>query len=187
MTPPVIVIVMGVSGSGKSTVAALLAGALGCQFQEGDDLHPPENVAKMHAGEPLTDADRAPWLRKIAEEIEGWRARGQSGVLTCSALKRAYRDIIIADRPGVALVYLEGSRELIGRRMAARHEHFMPLALLDSQFATLEAPTPDEHPITVEVGAKPADIVAEIVRRLEARRDGHRREAAQSPSAAKGE
>ena len=93
ITKPVIAVVMGVSGSGKTTVAVLLSAALGCQFQEGDDLHPPENVEKMHKGMPLTDADRFPWLRKIAEEIDGWRARDEFGVLTCSALKRSYRDI----------------------------------------------------------------------------------------------
>ena len=152
ITKPVIAVVMGVSGSGKTTVSALLAAALGCQFQEGDDLHPSANVEKMHGGTPLTDADRMGWLHKIAEEIDGWRARGESGVLTCSALKRSYRDIIIGDRPDVMLVYLKGSHDLIRRRMAARHEHFMPVALLDSQFATLEEPTPDEHPITVDVG-----------------------------------
>jgi gluconokinase len=166
---PLIVVVMGVSGSGKSTVAAMLAAALGCQFQEGDDLHPPENVEKMRSGTPLTDADRMPWLRKIAEEIDGWRARGECGVLTCSALKRSYRDLIIGDRHDVVLVYLKGSRDLIHRRMAARHEHFMPVALLDSQFATLEEPTPDKHPIIVDVGGKPAEIAHEIVRQLEDR------------------
>lgn len=166
-----IVVVMGVSGSGKSTIAALLAAALGCQFREGDDLHPPENVEKMRAGRPLTDADRMPWLRKIAEEIDDWRARGVWGVLTCSALKRSYREIIIGDRHSVALVYLKGSRELVRRRMAARHEHFMPVGLLDSQFATLEEPTPDEAPIIVDVGGKPADIAREIVRQLTARQD----------------
>jgi gluconokinase len=136
----VVVVLMGVSGSGKTTVAALLAAALGCQFQEGDDLHPRENVEKMRSGTPLTDADRLPWLRKIAEEIDGWRARGECGVLTCSALKRSYRDIIIGDRHGVVLAYLKGSRDLIHQRMAARHEHFMPIALLDSQFATWKSP-----------------------------------------------
>ena len=143
ITRPLIVVVMGVSGSGKTTVAALLSVALGCQFQEGDDLHPRENVEKMHGGTPLTDADRMVWLHGIGDEIDGWRARGKSGVITCSALKRSYRDIIIGNRPGVTLVYLKGSYELIRRRMAARHEHFMPVALLDSQFATLQEPTPD--------------------------------------------
>jgi carbohydrate kinase (thermoresistant glucokinase family) len=169
VTRPVIVVVMGVSGSGKSTVAALLAAALGCQFQEGDDLHPTENVAKMRGGTPLTDADRMPWLHKIAEKIDGWRARGECGVLTCSALKRSYRDIIIGDRRDVVLVYLKGSRELIHQRMVARHGHFMPVALLDNQFATLEEPTPDEHPIIVGIEGNPADTAHEIVRQLEGR------------------
>ena len=164
----VIAVVMGVSGSGKTTVAAMLAGALHCQFLEGDDLHPPSNVEKMRGGTPLTDADRLPWLKKIAAEIDDWRSHGESGVVTCSALKRSYRDIIIGDRRDVTLVYLRGSRELIQRRMAARHEHFMPVALLDSQFATLQEPGDDERPITVDVGGPPAVIVAEIVRQLEA-------------------
>jgi len=175
ITRPVIAVVMGVSGSGKTTVAVLLAAALGCQFQEGDDLHPAANVEKMHGGTPLTDADRWPWLQKIAEEIDGWRARGESGVMTCSALKRSYRDIIIGDRPDVTLVYLKGSHDLIRRRMAARHEHFMPVALLDSQFATLQEPAPDEHPIAVDIGGRPAGIAEEIVRRLEQRQTGDRR------------
>jgi carbohydrate kinase (thermoresistant glucokinase family) len=164
-----IVVLMGVSGSGKTTVAALLAAALGCQFQEGDDLHPHENVEKMRGGTALTDADRMPWLHKIAEQIDSWRARGECGVLTCSALKRSYRDIIIGARDDVVLVYLKGSRDLIHRRMAARHEHFMPIGLLDNQFATLEEPTPDEHPMIVDVGGQPAEIAHEIVRRLEER------------------
>ena len=166
---PIIAIAMGVSGSGKTTVAVLIAAALGCQFQEGDDLHPQENVEKMRGGTPLTDADRMPWLRAIAAEIDGWRARGESGVLTCSALKRSYRDILIGGRSDVALVYLKGSYDLIHRRMAARHEHYMPVALLDSQFATLEEPTPDEHPIVVDIGGKPKEIAAEAVRQLRLR------------------
>ena len=148
---PVIAIVMGVSGSGKTTVAVLLSAALGCQFQEGDDLHPAANVAKMSSGKPLTDADRLPWLRKIAEEIDRWRAHGESGIITCSALKRSYRDIIIGNRSDVTLVYLRGDYDLIHRRMATRHEHFMPVKLLDSQFATLQEPTSDERPIIVDV------------------------------------
>lgn len=187
VTEPVIVVVMGVSGSGKTTVAVLLSAALGCQFQEGDDLHPPENVEKMHGGTPLTDTDRVPWLRKIAEEIDGWRARGESGVLTCSALKRSYRDIIIGGRSDVTLVYLKGSRDLIHKRMAARHEHFMPVGLLDSQFATLQEPTADEHPITVDVGGRPTEIVGEIVRQLEARQGSARgHESASEVTAASG-
>jgi gluconokinase len=166
LTEPVIVIAMGVSGSGKTTVAALLAAALGWQFQEGDDLHPAANVAKMRGGTPLTDADRLPWLEKIAEEIDRWREQGLSGVVTCSALKRIYRDIIIGSRPEVQLVYLKGSYDLIQSRLAARHEHFMPAALLKSQFATLQEPASDEHPIVIDVGGKPADIAAEIVRQL---------------------
>jgi gluconokinase len=172
LVQPVIGVVMGVSGSGKTTVAALLAAALGCEFQEGDDLHPPENVAKMHGGTPLTDADRLPWLRKIAAEIDQWRNERKSGVLTCSALKRAYRDIIIGDRADVTLVYLRGSSDVIRSRLASRHEHFMPAALLDSQFATLEEPTPDENPIVIDVGGRPGDIAAAIVRQLEIRQTG---------------
>ncbi len=164
-----IVVVMGVSGCGKTTVSALLAAMLGWRYREGDDLHPPENVEKMRGGTPLTDADRLPWLHKIAAEIAGWQARGEAGVLTCSALKRSYRDIIIGDRPEVALVYLRGSHDLIARRMAARHEHFMPTALLASQFATLQEPTPDERPIVIDVDGPPGEIADKIAQRLQFR------------------
>jgi gluconokinase len=163
---PMIVVVMGVSGSGKTTVASLLAATLGWQFQEGDKLHPRENVEKMSRGTPLSDADRIPWLRKIAETIDDWRAHGQSGVLTCSALKRSYRDIIIGDRPDVRLVYLKGSPDLIRQRLAARHGHFMPPTLLDSQFTILEEPSPDENPIVVDIGGRPEEIAREIACRL---------------------
>ena len=108
-----IAIVMGVSASGKTTVGVLLAKRLGWQFLEGDDLHPPANVAKMHGGHPLTDEDRWPWLRAIAAHIDDWRAQGISGVVTCSALKRAYRDIIVGDRRDVRIVYLQGERDLL--------------------------------------------------------------------------
>jgi carbohydrate kinase (thermoresistant glucokinase family) len=161
-----IVIVMGVSGSGKTTVAAMLAGALGVDFLEGDDLHPRSNVEKMKSGKPLNDADRLPWLQAIAHRIDEWRSQGKSGVVTCSALKRAYRRILIGERPEVRLVYLKGSHELIHERMAARHEHFMPVGLLQSQFATLEEPGADERPIMVDVASRPSDIVAEIIRQL---------------------
>jgi gluconokinase len=169
ITRPVIVVVMGVSGSGKSIVGSLLAAALGCQFQEGDNLHPRENVEKMASGTPLTDADRMPWLHKMAQEIDRWRGRGQCGVLTCSALKRSYRDIIIGGRQNVTLVYLKGPRELVHQRMIARHGHFMPVELLESQFVALEEPALDEYPITVDIGGSPAETVTKIVRELEER------------------
>jgi carbohydrate kinase (thermoresistant glucokinase family) len=165
----IIAVVMGVSGSGKTTVAVRLAKALHCQFREGDDFHPPSNVEKMRGGTPLTDADRLPWLRKIAAQIDDWRSHGESGVLTCSALKRAYREIIIGDRKDVVLVYLRGSRELIHQRMVARHKHFMPVALLDSQFAALEEPADDERPVVADVSGSPDEIVAEILRQLAGR------------------
>ena len=163
-----IVVVMGVSGSGKTTVAAMLAGVLGAKFLEGDDLHPRANVEKMRSGTPLGDADRLPWLQAIAAEIDTWRQRGETGVVTCSALKRAYRDIIVGGHPDVALVYLRGGHDLIQHRMAQRHEHFMPIGLLDSQFATLQEPGADEQPIIVDIKGGPSEIVAEIVRRLQA-------------------
>jgi gluconokinase len=169
ISKPIIAVVMGVSGSGKSTVATLLATALGCEFQEGDDLHPSRNVEKMRSGTPLTDADRIPWLQKIAQKIDGWRAQHQSGVLTCSALKRSYRDMIIGKRSDVTLIYLAGSYELIHQRVAARQGHYMPASLLDSQFASLEEPTSDERPVTVDVSGKPSDTVAEILYNLENR------------------
>ena len=161
-----IAIVMGVSASGKTTVGVLLAKRLGWQFLEGDDLHPPANVAKMHGGHPLTDEDRWPWLRAIAAHIDDWRAQGISGVVTCSALKRAYRDIIVGDRRDVRIVYLQGERDLLAQRAAARHGHFMPASLLDSQLATLEEPVADENPVTVHIGPSPEALVEEIIRRL---------------------
>ncbi|MCC6717090.1 MAG: gluconokinase [Acetobacteraceae bacterium] len=157
---------MGVSGSGKTTIAKGLAAALGWRFQEGDALHPPENVAKMAAGTPLTDDDRAPWLAAIAEVIDAWRTAGASGIVTCSALKRAYRRVLVGDRPDVRLVHLVGDKALIAARMAARRGHFMPPALLDSQFATLEPPGPDENPIVVDISPAPEEIVAAILARI---------------------
>ena len=161
-----VLVVMGVSGVGKTTVGVGLADAMGWVYQEGDALHPPANVAKMAGGTPLTDEDRWPWLRTIAGVIDQWRAAGKSGVVTCSALKRAYRDILIGGRRDVRLVYLEGDKALIAERMAARKGHFMPPGLLDSQLATLEAPTPDENPITVSVAGTPEEIIAAVLARL---------------------
>lgn len=158
---------MGVSGSGKTTIAQRLSRKLGWQYQEGDALHPPSNVEKMSSGTPLTDADRLPWLHKIAARIEEWRAAGVSGVVTCSALKRSYRDIIAGNRPDVVVVYPKGSQALIAGRMAERKGHFMPASLLDSQFRILEEPSPDENAITVDIDRAPDAIVDEIVRRVE--------------------
>jgi carbohydrate kinase (thermoresistant glucokinase family) len=157
-----ILVVMGVAGCGKTTIARLLAERLGWRFQEGDALHPPANVAKMSAGTPLSDADRWPWLHAIAAVIDNWRAEGASGIVTCSALKRAYRDILIGNRPDVRLVHLAGDKPLIAARMAARKGHFMPTALLDSQFATLEPPGAEENPIVVDIGPDAEAIVAEL-------------------------
>jgi gluconokinase len=164
-----IVVMMGVSGCGKTTVATRLAARLGWQMLEGDKLHPPENVAKMSAGIPLSDDDRLPWLRAIASAIDRWRADAASGVVACSALKRAYRDILIGPRADVMLVYLQGSRALIAERLAARRGHFMPAGLLESQFATLEEPGAAEHPIVESVAPAPEAIVDAIITELRQR------------------
>ena len=164
-SPPILVI-MGVSGSGKSTVAEKLAARLGWPFEEGDTLHPEINIAKMHAGIPLTDADRQPWLERVAAWIDAQRAKRQPGIITCSALKRAYRQFIIGDRPEVRLVYLRGGRDLIAEHFAGRQDHFMPASLLRSQIDTLEEPDPSEDPLTIEAAAPPGQIAEEIIRRL---------------------
>jgi len=161
-----IAVIMGVSGSGKTTVGEALARRLGWLFQEGDALHPPENIAKMKAGHPLDDEDRAPWLAAVAARIDTWRRQGERGVVTCSALKRHYREIIIGNRRDVRLIYLAGSRELIEGRLASRRGHFMPATLLDSQFAALEPPSPEEDAITVSVDAPVDDIVAQLAAAL---------------------
>jgi carbohydrate kinase (thermoresistant glucokinase family) len=161
-----VLVVMGVSGSGKTTIAKGVAAAKGWSVLEGDTFHPPANVAKMASGTPLTDEDRWPWLQAIAAAIDTDRARGENAVVACSALRRAYRDILIGGRPDVRLVYLQGSQALIAERMRARHGHFMPPELLDSQFQTLEEPGPDENPITVEIGGTPDEIVHAITERL---------------------
>ncbi|GAA1222734.1 gluconokinase [Kitasatospora nipponensis] len=163
---PTLIVVLGVSGAGKSTVAALLAARLGWPFQEGDDLHSPRARAKMAAGHPLTDEDRRPWLAAIGHWMDERLRAGESGVLACSALKRAYRDVLREGRPEVRLVYLRGSRELIAARLSARLGHFFPPALLDSQFATLEEPTADEHPWVVPLGASPQAVVEAVLDHL---------------------
>ena len=159
---PMVVVVMGVSGSGKTTVAKLLAETSGWQFQEGDTLHPPANVEKMSAGIPLTDADRLPWLDAIGAWIDGQLGAGCSGVVTCSALKRAYRDRLAKGRPGVTFVFIELDQARVAERMASRQGHFMPPSLLASQFAALEPPGPDE-PVIVVDGAAPVSAQVEAV------------------------
>jgi gluconokinase len=158
---PRILLLIGVSGSGKTTVGVLLARTLGWPYAEADAFHSPANVAKMAAGHPLTDEDRWPWLQAIGAWIDGRLSRGERGVVTCSALKRAYRDVL--RRPEVQVVYLRGSRALVARRLAARHGHFFAPALLDSQLSALEEPAPEEGVITVSIDGTPAQIVAAIV------------------------
>jgi gluconokinase len=164
---PCALVVMGVSGSGKSTIAEHLAARLGWRYVDGDLFHPPANVAKMSAGYPLTDEDRWPWLRTIAAEIDRLAAAGTRAVVACSALKRAYRDILAHGRDDVRIVFLDGTKDLIAKRLAARKGHFMPPGLLDSQFKTLEPPQPSEQPITVSIDASADGIVNDIVRQLE--------------------
>src|SRR6266581_6712329 len=158
-----IVIVAGVSGSGKTTVGALLADRLGWPFTDGDDLHPAANVAKMRAGIPLADADRLPWLRVIAAWIDERIARGEDTVVACSALKRSYRDLLLDGRPAARMVFLAPDREVLARRLAARHDHFFPGQLLGSQFDALEPPQPDERVRVVIPADEPADTVASII------------------------
>jgi carbohydrate kinase (thermoresistant glucokinase family) len=158
-----IILLMGVSGSGKSTVGALLAERLACEFQDGDVFHPAANVEKMHEGIPLSDADRLPWLNAIAAWIDEARAAGKHAVVACSALKRCYREILIGNRADVRLVYLRGDEALIAGRLQKRKRHFMPQGLLKSQFEALEEPGAEEKPIIVEVDRSPAEIVEEIV------------------------
>jgi carbohydrate kinase (thermoresistant glucokinase family) len=154
---------MGVTGAGKSTIAEALNGHLHWPYQEGDDLHPAANVAKMHAGIPLTDADRAPWLAAIKAWIDARVDATEPGLVTCSALKRQYRDFLIAGRPGVRILYLHAPRAMLVEHLEHRTGHFMPPSLLDSQLHTLEPPAPDENAITVEVGEGVRDTVAEIL------------------------
>jgi carbohydrate kinase (thermoresistant glucokinase family) len=163
---PTILVLMGVSGSGKSTIALELRRVLGWTFQEGDDLHPPANVEKMRAGHPLTDTDRLPWLQAVARWVDDRLAAHEPGLITCSDLKRAYRDITVGQREGVRLVYLKGDEQVIHDRIILRQHQYMPPSLLHSQLETLEEPTPDEHPIVVTVHESVGETVLEILRRL---------------------
>jgi gluconokinase len=165
-TKPVVLVVMGVSGCGKTTVAAILAGRLGWPFEEGDALHPPANIEKMKAGHPLTDDDRAPWLEKVADWVQERLKAGESGLITCSALKRSYRQAIDRHGAGVEFVYLAGSRETIAARLTARHGHFMPTSLLDSQFADLQEPAADEPAIRIDIGPAPSAIAQAVIETL---------------------
>jgi gluconokinase len=160
---PPLLVVMGVSGSGKSTVGAALAQRLGVPFADADDFHPAANIAKMTAGHALDDDDRHPWLEAIGEWLEEHTRRG--GVISCSALKRSYRDQLRDHAPAISLVHLHGSREVIARRQASRPGHFMPSTLLDSQFATLEPLGSDEHGLVIDVDQEVDAIVDEYIAR----------------------
>ncbi|MFF0222453.1 gluconokinase [Streptomyces sp. NPDC004629] len=166
MRTPHVVVVMGVAGTGKTTIGPLLAARLGVPYAEGDDFHPPANIAKMSAGIPLDDADRWPWL----DAIGGWAhgRAGLGGVVSSSALKRSYRDRLRAAAPGIVFVHLTGDRALIEDRMSHRQGHFMPTALLDSQFATLQPLEPDEPGVTVDVSGSPDEITARAAEALAA-------------------
>jgi gluconokinase len=163
---PCALVVMGVSGSGKSTIADKLAARLGWTFEDGDKFHPAANVAKMSAGHPLTDDDRWPWLQAIADEIDRVCEAGRHAVIACSALKRAYRDILVHGRGDVRIVFLQGTQQLIADRLSQRKGHFMPPGLLTSQFKTLEPPDTSENPVTVSIDTSVETIVDDIVRQL---------------------
>ncbi|MHA4817528.1 gluconokinase [Streptomyces aculeolatus] len=159
-------VVMGVSGAGKSTVARLLADRLGWALAEADDFHPARNIEKMRAGTPLTDADRRPWLRAIAGWLAAWAGAGENAIVTCSALKRAYRDVLRDAGPRVRFVHLHGDHDTLARRLGGRSGHFMPPALLDSQLADLEPLAADEDGVVVDIGGTPEEVAAEALRRL---------------------
>lgn len=161
------IVVMGVSGCGKSTVGAGLAARLGVPFLEGDDLHPPENVARMRRGVALDDAHRARWLDDIAERLTSPAATRDGLVVSCSALKREYRDRLRARAPDLRFVHLRGDPALIAHRMATRSGHYMPASLLDSQLRTLEPPGPDEQAITLDIAQAPSTLIAQAIEALE--------------------
>jgi gluconokinase len=170
MPTPCAIVVMGVSGSGKTTIASLLADRLRWRFVEGDSLHPAANVARMREGVALTDDDRWPWLDAIAASIGHARASGEHCVIACSALKRAYRERLCAGLDDVRFVHLRGELGLVTSRMRERTGHYMPLALLKSQFDTLEEPGPEESPLVVSIERSPGEIVATIIATLDRER-----------------
>jgi gluconokinase len=163
---PVVLVIMGVSGSGKSTVGGLLSDRLGWTFEEGDSLHPAANVEKMAAGIPLTDEDRWPWLAKVADWIDNRLDAGESGIITCSALKRTYRNMLNRRGSGVEFVYLSVGKAELTERVEHRPGHFMPASLLNSQLETLEPPSPSEPAIDVDAGTDPQLVVDRIMRVL---------------------
>jgi gluconokinase len=168
---PCAIVVMGVAGSGKTTIGEQLARRLGWSYEDGDRFHPKANVEKMSAGHPLTDEDRWPWLQAIADEIDRVCGRGAHVVIACSALKRAYRDVLVHGRDDVRMVYLDGTEALIAARLAKRKGHFMPPTLLESQFKTLQPPAPDEHALAVSIDAPVEAVVDDIMRQLAYDRD----------------
>lgn len=166
MTAPSVILLMGVAGSGKSTIGAALSRRLDWPYADADEFHPPANVEKMRSGQPLTDDDRWPWLAAISAHIDHIRANKGHAIVSCSALKRVYRDVLIGTREDVRLVLLDGTKAEILARMRARKDHFMPTSLLDSQFATLERPSADERPIIVPIAEAPDDIADAIISSL---------------------
>jgi gluconokinase len=158
-------VVMGVAGSGKTVIGAAFARAIGAEFVDGDDYHSAENVARMAAGIPLTDADRAAWLRALAERLGEARRRGTDLVLACSALKRRYRDVLRSEAPDLQLIFLHGPTPVLADRLGKRRGHFMPPSLLDSQLAALEEPASDEEAWVADVRESPPDIVRALAAR----------------------
>ena len=158
-----IILLMGVAGSGKTTLGDALAREFAWPYRDADSFHPQANIDKMSRGEALTDDDRWPWLDAIAAWMDERRAQNLRGIVSCSALKRVYRDRLLVGRPDVRLVYLSGSQDVIGKRMSRREGHFMPTALLESQFATLEEPSEDENPIVVPIDSTPRRIAESIL------------------------